>query len=80
MLSTTPTFAQRLLIPKLSRFRKLHPAIRLSIDTCPRQMDLPLEGFDLSVQIGRAHWQTGRAELLFSERLLPVTIGKYLSS
>ncbi|ANW00151.1 LysR substrate-binding domain-containing protein [Bradyrhizobium icense] len=79
VLSTTPTFAQRFLIPRLSRFRKLYPAIRLNIDTSPRQMLLPLDGVDLSVRTGRGNWQTSRAELLFSERLLPVTSSEYLS-
>jgi len=79
VMSTTPTFAQRFLIPRLSRFRKLHPAVRLNIDTSPRQLDLPLDGVDLSVRTGRANWQTGRAELLFNERLLPVTTGEYLA-
>lgn len=81
MLSTTPTFAQRFLIPKLARFRKLYPGIRLSIDSSHRQRHFPLDGFDLSIRTGRGVWQNGgRSELLFNERLLPVASREYLAS
>src|SRR5262245_65929460 len=37
ILSVAPTFAQLFLVPRLPRFRALHPGIRLSIDTSHRQ-------------------------------------------
>ncbi len=81
MLSTTPTFAQRFLIPKLARFRKLYPGIRLSIDSSHRQKHFPLDGVDLSIRTGRGVWRSGgRSELLFNERLLPVASREYLAS
>lgn len=79
-LSATTTFARHFLIPRLAGFRKRYPAIRLRIDTSPRQVLGPLDGFDLSVCAGSRDGQIGRIELLFSERILPVAACEYRSS
>jgi LysR family glycine cleavage system transcriptional activator len=78
-LSAPTAFAQHFLIPRLADFRKRYPAIRLSIDTTPRRMLVPLDGFDLLVSTGAQDAQTARVELLFGEQLLPVVAGDYLS-
>jgi DNA-binding transcriptional LysR family regulator len=80
VLSVAPTFAQRFLVPRLPRFRALHPGIRLSIDTSHRQALFPMEGVDLSIRMGKGAWPGVKSDLLFRERLVPVTSPAYLAS
>jgi LysR family transcriptional regulator, glycine cleavage system transcriptional activator len=80
VLSVAPTFAQRFLVPRLPRFRALHPGIRLSIDTSNRQALFPMEGVDLSIRMGKGVWPGVKSDLLFRERLIPVASPSYLAS
>jgi LysR family glycine cleavage system transcriptional activator len=80
VLSVAPTFAQRFLIPRLARFRMLHPGIRISLDTSHRQALFPMEGVDLSIRMGKGVWPGAKSELLFRERLVPVASSSYLKS
>jgi LysR family transcriptional regulator, glycine cleavage system transcriptional activator len=80
MLSVAPTFAQLFLIPRLPRFRALHPGIRISIDTSHRQALFPMEGVDLSIRMGKGAWPGVKSDLLFRERLVPVASPSYLAS
>jgi DNA-binding transcriptional LysR family regulator len=80
VLSVAPTFAQRFLVPRLPRFRTLHPGIRLSIDTSHRQALFPMEGVDLSIRMGKGAWPGVKSDLLFREQLVPVASPDYLAS
>jgi LysR family transcriptional regulator, glycine cleavage system transcriptional activator len=80
VLSVAPTFAQRFLVPRLPRFRTLHPGIRLAIDTSHRQALFPMEGVDLSIRMGRGAWPGVKSDLLFREQLVPVATAAYLES
>ena len=80
VLIVAPTFAQRFLIPRLPRFRALHPGIRLAIDTSHRQALFPMEGVDLSIRMGRGAWPGVKSDLLFREQLIPVAASAYLAS
>jgi LysR family transcriptional regulator, glycine cleavage system transcriptional activator len=80
VLSVAPSFAQLFLVPRLPRFRALHPGIRLSIDTSHRQALFPMEGVDLSIRMGKGAWPGVKSDLLFRERLLPIASPSYLAS
>src|SRR5215470_1556208 len=80
VLSVAPTFAQNFLVPRLPRFRALHPGIRLSIDTSHRQALFPMEGVDLSIRAGKGAWPGVKSDLLFREQLVPVASPAYLAS
>ena len=80
VLSVAPTFAQRFLVPRLPRFRTLHPGIRLAIDTSHRQALFPMEGVDLSIRMGKGAWPGVKSDLLFREQLVPVATSDYLAS
>jgi DNA-binding transcriptional LysR family regulator len=80
ILSVAPTFAQLFLVPRLPRFRALHPGIRLSIDTSHRQALFPMEGVDLSIRMGKGAWPGVKSDLLFRERLVPVAAPSYIAS
>lgn len=80
VLSVAPSFAQLFLVPRLPRFRALHPGIRISIDTSHRQALFPMEGVDLSIRMGKGAWPGVKSDLLFRERLVPVASPAYLAS
>jgi DNA-binding transcriptional LysR family regulator len=80
VLSVAPTFAQRFLVPRLTKFRALHPGIRVSIDTSHRQALFPMEGVDLSIRMGKGAWPGVKSDLMFRERLVPVASPAYLAS
>jgi LysR family transcriptional regulator, glycine cleavage system transcriptional activator len=80
VLSVAPTFAQRFLVPRLPKFRALHPGIRVSIDTSHRQALFPMEGVDLSIRMGKGAWPGVKSDLMFRERLVPVASPAYLAS
>jgi LysR family glycine cleavage system transcriptional activator len=80
VLSVAPTFAQLFLVPRLPRFRALHPGIRISIDTSHRQALFPMEGVDLSIRMGKGAWPGVKSDLLFRDRLVPVASPAYLAS
>src|SRR5215470_9661624 len=80
VLSVAPTFAQNFLVPRLPRFRALHPGIRLSIDTSHRQALFPMEGVDLSIRAGKGAWPGVKSDLLFREQIVPVASPAYLAS
>jgi len=79
-LSVAPTIAQRFLVPRLHRFRSLHPGVRLAIDTSHRQMLFPLDGVDLAIRLGKGAWPGVKSDLLFREQLVPVASPAYVAS
>jgi len=71
-ISAAPTFAARWLLPRLHEFRKLHPEMRVVIDTSHERTELSDAGVDLAIRLGKGNWQGLIADLLMKETLVPV--------
>ena len=71
-VSTNLPFASLWLIPRLSRFRALHPAIDVFISADDRIVDLERESIDLAVRYCTEAMAPPGAPLLFGEKLLAV--------
>lgn len=71
-ISVTPTFGVRLLLPRLHRFRELHPDISVSIDTTQAVVEFPRDGADLAIRLGHGRWPGLTSEKLLTETLIPV--------
>jgi LysR family transcriptional regulator, glycine cleavage system transcriptional activator len=71
-VSCAPTFAARWLLPRLHKFRAQWPQLAVTVETSPRQVAFPVDGFDFAVR--RSPGPSGGAvwERLFGERLVPV--------
>jgi LysR family transcriptional regulator, glycine cleavage system transcriptional activator len=80
IVSCAPTFAARLLLPRLDRFRARHPEIGLTIDTSHRQVNLPVDGVDLAIRRGRTPWPGLSSLPFFAETLVPVCAPAYLET
>jgi LysR family transcriptional regulator, glycine cleavage system transcriptional activator len=80
VVSSAPTFAARVLLPNLQRFRARHPDISVAIDTQHRQVGFPIDGVDLAIRMGRGPWPGLSSTRLLGERLIPVCAPAYLKT
>ncbi len=71
-ITALPSFCQRWLLPRLTRFQASHPEIALEIDASQRLVDLEREGFDLALRQGSGVWPGLLSEPLFDSTLMPV--------
>jgi DNA-binding transcriptional LysR family regulator len=60
-VSSAPTFATKILLPRLEKFATQFPDIRVTLDTSQRLVDLTLDDFDLAIRFSRD--QEAAAEL-----------------
>lgn len=77
MLSTTPSFAARWLLPRLSEFSQRFANIRVSISIDQRVLDLDEAGIDLAIRMGRGPWPGVDCRPIMDDCLFPV-IGRDL--
>lgn len=71
-ISVAPTFGARWLLPRLHKFRELHPDIQIVIDTSHERAELSDNGVDLAIRMGRGNWQGVVADRLIAEEMVPV--------
>ena len=71
-ISVLPTFAMRFLIPRLARFRKLHPGITLHVESAHEPASPTDEDVDVTIWLGTGNWPGLVSEHLFYEELIPV--------
>lgn len=71
-LTVLPSFAMCWLVPRLGRFRALHPQVDLRLTTTAELWDFANEGFDLAIRSGLGRWQGLRVDLIARENLSPV--------
>jgi LysR family glycine cleavage system transcriptional activator len=71
-LTVVPTFAERLLIPRLSAFCARYQEVALSIDTSHRLAKFPGDGFDAGIRLGTGDWPGLFVHRLLTENLVPV--------
>lgn len=72
VLSTTPSFAARWLLPRLPELERTLPHIELSIVVDQRLNDIETGDADLAIRIGRGPWPDARCEPLMNDALYPV--------
>lgn len=71
-VSAAPAFAARWLLPRLQSFRRLHPGIRVVIDTSHEKADFSDIGPDVAIRLGLGAWSGVFSELVLREELVPV--------
>ena len=72
VLSTAPVFAAKWLVPRLVRFNRLHPAVRLRLEASAAFADLDGDDVDLAIRVGSGEWPGVEAQFLLSQDLFPV--------
>ncbi len=71
-LTVVPTFAERILIPRLPGFFERYPDMSLSIDTSHQLAKFPGDGFDAGIRLGAGPWPELHMRHLLTETLMPV--------
>ncbi len=71
-VSVPPTFAAGWLLPRLDRFRELHPEIDVRIDATNRLVDLQTEDVDIGLRYGAGEYPGMRVDRLLYEEVSPV--------
>ncbi len=71
-VSAPPSFAAHWLLPRLERFRALHPALDLAIEATMGLANFRDDEIDLAIRYGRGRYTGLRSDRLFPVRLVPV--------
>lgn len=71
-IATIPTFATRWLIPRLGRFREMHPNIIVHLTERMEPFVLVGSGFDAAIHFEHPAWTGMRTHRLLHETLVPV--------
>lgn len=74
VLSCSPAFAARWLIPRLSSFQAQHPEIDLRLSASTRLVDFDTEDVDIAVRYGPGRYPGLHVERLKTEEIVPVAI------
>ena len=71
-ITSAPSFVSKWLIPRLARFKSLHPNIDVRIDTSDRLVDFQHEDIDVGIRFGDGVYPELDTVFLFSFDLIPV--------
>ncbi|CAN7547781.1 LysR substrate-binding domain-containing protein [Phenylobacterium sp. LjRoot219] len=71
-ISTTPAFASKWLLPRLDRFRALHPEIEVWVAADMKLIDFSTADVDLAVRYGPGGYDGLVAEQILSEAVVPM--------
>jgi len=71
-VSSAPSFANKILLPRLERFIAQFPNVRVTIDTSHRPVDLTLDDVDVAIRISPIEKPSPNWTLLAAETLIPV--------
>ncbi len=72
IVSTGLSFAAKWLVPRLGRFRRLHPEVDVRLDVTDQLADFARDGADVAIRFGAGVYPGMRADRLFEEELFPV--------
>lgn len=80
MVTTTPSFASRWLVPRLRRFQSRHPDIPIYIAPSNGLVDFRNGTTDIGIRFGSGNWPDLSAERLLNADLIPVCSRQYLAN
>lgn len=72
VLSAAPVFAAKWLVPRLVRFNRAHPNVRVRLETSATLVDLDNEDVDIAIRVGPGGWPGVESQFLFPQDLFPV--------
>lgn len=71
-VSVLPSFAAKWLVPRLGRFRQLHPEIDVRVSPSLGMVDFQREDFDMAIRYGRGGYRDLHSVRLMTEDFFPV--------
>jgi LysR family glycine cleavage system transcriptional activator len=79
-VSTSPDFAAKWLVNRLSRFSEKHPDVDLRISATTHYIDFARDDVDIAIRHGDGDWPGLDVQRLYSERLFPVCSPKLVNA
>ena len=79
-LRTYTTLTARWLIPRLPRFKALHPEVEVAITNSSAPLDFGAEQCDLAIVLGDGHWPGAEAVLLLEDIVEPVCAPGFMAA
>ncbi len=79
-IATTPSFAARWLMPRLTRFLERHPDLDVRLSTSNALADFVSQDIDVAVRYGTGRWPGLEAQWLLTAELFPVCSPSYRQS
>ena len=74
VVSTSPSFAARWLLPRLERFQSRNPKIEVRLFATTRVVDFATEDVDVAIRFGPGQYPGLHSERLKTEEVLPVAV------
>ncbi len=78
-ISTTPSFAENWLMPRIGAFWAEHPEIKLAMIPGYELVNLKRDGFDMAIRYGRGGWDGVESEFLVSAGNVVVAVPELAS-
>jgi len=78
-VSTSPDFAAKWLVNRLSRFSEKHPDVDLRISATMHYVDFARDDVDIAIRHGDGNWPGLDVQRLYSERLFPICSPKLVA-
>jgi LysR family glycine cleavage system transcriptional activator len=78
-VSTSPDFAAKWLVNRLSRFAEQHPGVDLRVSATTHYVDFARDDVDVAIRHGDGNWPGLDVQRLYSERLFPVCSPKLVA-
>jgi LysR family glycine cleavage system transcriptional activator len=78
-VSTSPDFAAKWLVNRLSRFAEKYPAVDLRVSATTHYVDFARDDVDIAIRHGDGNWPGLDVQRLYSERLFPVCSPKLVA-
>lgn len=72
VVSVSPTFAAKWLLPRLGSFYQQYPAYRLRVDASESLVNFRQDGVDIALRYGGGHYTGVHCEVLIPEEVVPV--------
>jgi len=72
VISVAPVFASKWLVPRLARFSRLHPEIRVRLDASVELVNPDASDIDIAVRVGAGKWPGVTASFLMPQEVFPV--------
>ncbi len=77
-ISTTGLFADKLLLPRVQRFREAYPNMVVTVDATQQIVQLPSDQFDVAIRSGPDAWPKLSCDLMGRVRFVPVGAPGYI--
>lgn len=71
-ISVAPVFAAKWLVPRLSRYARLYPDIRVRLDASVALVNPDASDVDIAIRVGDGNWPGVRTEFLMAQEVFPV--------